>query len=519
MEEMKVTKFPEGFLWGSASAAYQIEGGWREDGKGITNWDQFVRIPGKTYKATTGDVAVDHYHRYKEDIALMAEMGLKTYRFSVSWARIYPEGRGEVNPKGIEFYENIIDECLKYGIEPMVTIYHWDLPQALVDLYGGWESEEIIEDYVNYAKTLFKAYGSKVKYWITFNEQNIFTSLGWLTAQHPPGKFDDQKTFYQVNHHVFMAHAKAVLAYREMGGTGKIGASFAYTPSYALDCKPENVMSKHDYDELKNFWWMDVYAYGRYPKAAMNYLRKKGLANNSIATQFSCFKSTYNKALEEGIFTNEDSPFKKYKVGRLWTQTRKRAIHKEDVQKLKGFDLSTLTKYPTPYLEFARDIFMFSYLTAGINFKDIATLRYCDLDNGRIYYSRHKTQKNMNTILLPDAMTILNKYMKKDAGAEDYIFPVLDRNIHITEQQQADRIQKVLKQVNRKLKIISRALNLKINLTTYVARHTFATVLKRSGVDIGIISESLGHSDLKTTQIYLDSFENTQIDAAMQNLL
>lgn len=159
MEEMKVTKFPEGFLWGSASAAYQIEGGWREDGKGITNWDQFVRIPGKTYKATTGDVAVDHYHRYKEDIALMAEMGLKTYRFSVSWARIYPEGRGDVNPKGIEFYENIIDECLKYGIEPMVTIYHWDLPQALVDLYGGWESEEIIEDYVNYAKTLFKAYG------------------------------------------------------------------------------------------------------------------------------------------------------------------------------------------------------------------------------------------------------------------------------------------------------------------------------------------------------------------------
>ena len=118
MEEMKVTKFPEGFLWGSASAAYQIEGGWREDGKGITNWDQFVRIPGKTYKATTGDVAVDHYHRYKEDIALMAEMGLKTYRFSVSWARIYPEGRGEVNSKGIEFYENIIDERMAAGQIP-----------------------------------------------------------------------------------------------------------------------------------------------------------------------------------------------------------------------------------------------------------------------------------------------------------------------------------------------------------------------------------------------------------------
>lgn len=278
MEQMKAKGFPEGFLWGSASAAYQIEGGWQEGGKGMTNWDAFVRIPGKTYKGTTGDVAVDHYHRYKEDIALMAEMGLKTYRFSVSWARIYPEGTGKVNEEGIAFYENIIDECLKYGIEPMVTIYHWDLPQALVDEYQGWESRKIIDDYVNYAKTLFARFGSKVKYWITLNEQNIFTSLGWLTAQHPPGKFDDQKTFYQVNHHAFMAHAKAVLAYREMGGTGNIGASFAYTPSYALDCRPINAMAKANYDDLKNYWWMDVYAYGRYPVAAMTYLKKKGIA-------------------------------------------------------------------------------------------------------------------------------------------------------------------------------------------------------------------------------------------------
>ena len=117
MEEMKVTRFPKDFLWGSASAAYQIEGGWKEDGKGVTNWDTFVRIPGKTYKATTGDVAVDHYHHYKEDIALMAEMGLKTYRFSISWARIYPEGRGTVNEKGLAFYQDIIDEILKTLIQ------------------------------------------------------------------------------------------------------------------------------------------------------------------------------------------------------------------------------------------------------------------------------------------------------------------------------------------------------------------------------------------------------------------
>lgn len=278
MIETKLKQFPEGFLWGSASAAYQVEGGYLEDGKGMTNWDTFVRIPGKTFKATTGDVAVDHYHRYKEDIRLMAEMGLKTYRFSVAWARIYPDGSGRVNEKGLKFYESLIDECLKHKIEPMVTIYHWDLPQALVDSYGGWEDPRIIDDYVAYAETLFRRFGDKVKYWITLNEQNIFTSLGWLTAQHPPGRFDDKAMFYQVNHHAFMAHAKAVLKYREIGGTGHIGASFAYTPSYALNCRPENAMAKCNYDDLKNYWWMDVYAYGRYPKAAMAYLKERGIA-------------------------------------------------------------------------------------------------------------------------------------------------------------------------------------------------------------------------------------------------
>lgn len=271
-------KFPKDFLWGSASAAYQIEGAHDVDGKGVSNWDEFVKIPGKTFKGTTGDVAVDHYHRYKEDIALMAEQGLKTYRFSIAWTRIFPNGKGEINQKGIEFYQNIIDECLKYGIEPMVTIFHWDLPQALVNEYGGFENIQIVDDFVNYATTLFKVFGKSVKYWITLNEQNIFTSLGWLTAQHPPGKFDDQKTFYQVNHHAFLAHAKTVLAYRELGFTGKIGASFAYTPSYALDCNPINAMSKMNYDDLKNYWWLDVYAYGEYPRAVMRYLEKKGVA-------------------------------------------------------------------------------------------------------------------------------------------------------------------------------------------------------------------------------------------------
>ena len=264
-------KMPKGFLWGSASAAYQVEGAYLEDGKGLTNWDKFVRIEGKTFKHTTGDVAVDHYHRFKEDIKLMAEMGLKTYRFSIAWARIIPDGNGEVNEKGLKFYEELIEECLKYNIEPMVTIFHWDLPQALVDQYNGFEDRKIVDDFVRYAKILFERFGSKVKYWITLNEQNIFTSLGWLTAMHPPGKFDDVKTFYQVNHHAFMAHAKTVLEFKKLVPNGKIGASFA------IDCNPINAMSKMDYDDMKNFWWMDMYAYGHYPKSTFIYLKNRNM--------------------------------------------------------------------------------------------------------------------------------------------------------------------------------------------------------------------------------------------------
>ena len=270
-------KMPENFLWGSASAAYQVEGAYLEDGKGITNWDKFVRIEGKTFKNTTGDIAVDHYHRFKEDVRLMAEMGLKTYRFSIAWARIIPDGNGEVNEKGLKFYEELIEECLKYNIEPMVTIFHWDLPQALVDQYNGFEDRKIVDDFVRYAKILFERFGSKVKYWITLNEQNIFTSLGWLTAMHPPGKFDDVKTFYQVNHHAFMAHAKTVLEFKKLVPNGKIGASFAYSPSYAIDCNPINAMSKMDYDDMKNFWWMDMYAYGHYPKSTFIYLKNRNM--------------------------------------------------------------------------------------------------------------------------------------------------------------------------------------------------------------------------------------------------
>lgn len=246
------------------------------------------------------------------------------------------------------------------------------------------------------------------------------------------------------------------------------------------------------------------------------FLRGEGNQSNSIATKFSVLKAVYNKAVADKIFLCKENPFVLYKVGKHWTQTRKRAVHKEDIQRLIQAELP-ITK--SPYTEFARDIFLFSYFSAGINFKDIATLRYNDMEEDRIFYRRHKTGKAMTCRLHPQAKAIIARYAHSEAMQEDYIFPILDCHIHRTEQQIHNRVHKVLIHINRELKEWSKRLGLHTPLTTYVARHTYATVLKRSGVSVALISESLGHSDLSTTQIYLDSFENSQIDAAMQHLL
>lgn len=247
-----------------------------------------------------------------------------------------------------------------------------------------------------------------------------------------------------------------------------------------------------------------------------SFLHNAGNQPNSIATKFSVLKAVYNKAIVDKIFLCKENPFLQYKVGKHWTATRKRAIHKEDIQRLIEAELPVTR---SPYTEFARDIFLFSYFSAGINFKDIATLRHEDMVEKRIYYCRHKTGKPMTCRLHPLAHRIISKYIRKDSIQEDYIFPILDRHVHRTEQQIHNRVHKVLVHVNRELKAWSKRLGLATTLTTYVARHTYATILRRSGVSVELISESLGHSDLSTTQIYLDSFENSQIDEAMQHLL
>ena len=287
---------------------------------------------------------------------------------------------------------------------------------------------------------------------------------------------------------------------------GKVGSAVKYT-----SCKhllEQCGLGRKRFEQIDLQYLQDFEAF----------LIRKGNTSNSIATKFSVLRAVYNKAVRHKVFAEAENPFKQYNVGRFWKPTRKRAITKEDVQRIQSLKLPASTEvYSTA---FARDIFLFSYCVAGINFKDIATLRYGDIQNGRIYYQRHKTGKELlNSPILPQTREIMERYSKPDASSDDYIFPILDRHIHRSEQQICNRVHKVIGHVNANLKRIAEMAGLKVNLTTYVARHTFATVLKRSGVNIAIISESLGHSDLETTQIYLDSFENSQIDEAMKNLL
>ena len=268
--------FNKAFLWGSASAAYQIEGAYNEDSKGPSIWDIWAHIPGKTFEGTNGDVACDHYHRYKEDVALMKEMGLKTYRFSLYWSRILPNGTGEINETGIAFYNNLINELVSHGIEPMITLYHWDLPQALQDKYKGWESREIIDDFVSYSKVCFENFSDRVKYWIVMNEPNIFTALGYQLKLHPPG-VSDETLYLKTFHHTALAHALTVLAYKEAGYDGQIGSSIAYTPSYAETDKPADIKAKVMFDATGPLWYLDGYYKGRYPEEGISYFTNKGV--------------------------------------------------------------------------------------------------------------------------------------------------------------------------------------------------------------------------------------------------
>ena len=245
------------------------------------------------------------------------------------------------------------------------------------------------------------------------------------------------------------------------------------------------------------------------------WLKGRNIKDTTVSILFRTLRSVFNRALSMKLIKQDIYPFNDFKVSKFDVRTKKRAVTKEDVKKIMSLDLSG----ERHYMQLARDIFMFSYFGAGINFSDIALLRYCDISDGRVRYIRKKTGKEISFPLSDAGKEIIRRYSRPDATSEDYIFPILDRKIHRTEMQRKNRIHKVIGKVNPCLTEIGRMAGLETHLTTYVARHTFATVLKRSGVNIAIISESMGHSDIATTQIYLDSFENSQIDEAMKNLL
>ena len=269
-------KFAKDFLFGAATASYQIEGAWDQDGKGPTNWDEFVKIPGKTFEGTNGDIAIDHYNRYKEDIKLMAEMGLESYRFSISWARILPTGTGEINQKGIDFYNNLIDECLKYGIVPFVTLYHWDLPLAL-EKEGGWLNKKTVDAYVEYASICFNAFGDRVKHFITFNETVVFASLGYMSGAHPPGIQNDPKKYFQVTHHVFYAHARTLIEYKKLHQFGEIGLSHVFSPAFSIDDSEDNIFAAVHANQYGINWFYDPILKGKYPDYVIQQLTASDL--------------------------------------------------------------------------------------------------------------------------------------------------------------------------------------------------------------------------------------------------
>lgn len=274
---MSRAAFPPGFLWGSASAAYQVEGAYQADGKGPSIWDQWVQLPDKTFQGTNANVAADHYHRYLEDIGLMEEMGLGAYRFSISWPRIFPQGRGQVNPAGLAFYTELISALKSRGTEPIVTLYHWDLPLALQEEYGGWESRKIIQDFLLFAQTCFEAFADKVRYWIVLNEPNIFTQLGYLLALHPPGK-SDLKTYLQTFHHTALVHAAVVKLFKDNGYPGYIGSSLAFTPAYPASHRAEDIQALEKYYATNCWWQLDIYHRGEYPALGAELYSQWGVA-------------------------------------------------------------------------------------------------------------------------------------------------------------------------------------------------------------------------------------------------
>ena len=270
-----MSRFPENFLWGASSSAFQIEGGWDEDGKGMTvaDFNSFKRSD----RQADSRIASDFYHHYKEDIALMKELGMQIYRFSISWARIIPDGDGEVNPKGVAFYHDVIDTLLENEIQPFVTLYHFDLPYALVEKYNGWEDRRCVDAFEKYARVCFAEYGNQVKYWQVINEQNLMIRVDERMNINEPDPYKADKMRAQMDYHMFLAHAIAVKLCHEIVEGGKIGPAVSSTCTYPLTNKPEDVWAAKMNDYMKTVYCLDMHVYGKYSGIYMRYLKDRDI--------------------------------------------------------------------------------------------------------------------------------------------------------------------------------------------------------------------------------------------------
>jgi beta-glucosidase len=256
-------QFQRDFVWGAATSAYQIEGAWNEDGRGESIWDRFTHTPGKVADGATGDVACDHYHRYAEDVALMRSLGLRAYRFSVSWPRILPEGRGAVNAKGLDFYRRLVDALLEAGITPYLTLFHWDLPQALQDA-GGWPVRATAEAFGAYAEVLGRALGDRVQNWMTINEPWCASFLSHEVGEHAPG-WQDWPAAIAASHHLLVAHGLAVQALRANVPGAEVGIVLNMEPSYPASPSAADRRAADARDGYYNRWFLDA-VFGRgYP--------------------------------------------------------------------------------------------------------------------------------------------------------------------------------------------------------------------------------------------------------------
>lgn len=297
--------FPKDFFWGASTSAAQVEGAYDEGGKGSTTWDdENKRInPG----TCSFKYASDFYHHYQEDIALMAEMGFKMFRMSISWARILPDGEGEINREGIDFYHSVFHQLHKYNIEPLVTIYHFDTPSKLIEKYGDWSNRKMGDAYVNYCRILFENYKDEVKYWLTNNEYNVMIYFGAIDMM--SGKPADLNRLYNGGHVQMVAMAKAMALCHEMCPNAKIGPAPNIASVYPASSSPKDTIAAMNMEELRNYMWIDPLLFGEYPKGNREYFQKNHIVMDVRAEDTDAFLHAHPDFLGFNCYANETAEY------------------------------------------------------------------------------------------------------------------------------------------------------------------------------------------------------------------